>query len=284
MQASAYRVWIGGVVWGLSTLACDAAVDSPQAQPIQPQAVEPRQLNEQSRDGFGESAENDPPQVRNPEVLCRKGLNVILGTPSDDVLVGTEGDDCIVGRAGNDVIRGGAGNDVLIGGAGNDFLRGGDGNDRLRGEAGHDSLMGENGNDDIKGGLGNDHLVGGPGNDVLVGGRGDDRLVGGEGADVLEGGGGNDVLVGAATADLIRGGAGNDLMMGVNPSDTKAPSRAAKRGTACRGDDCKRQRPRASEPPPRYVQPRQPTRSRFRDGRSSRFRSHRVRYTPTSEY
>ena len=43
-------------------------------------------------------------------------LNIIVGTPGNDVLNGTAGDDLMLGLGGNDVLNGGDGNDILVGG------------------------------------------------------------------------------------------------------------------------------------------------------------------------
>ena len=43
-------------------------------------------------------------------------LNIIVGTPANDVLTGTDQDDLMLGLGGNDVLNGGAGNDILVGG------------------------------------------------------------------------------------------------------------------------------------------------------------------------
>ena len=43
-------------------------------------------------------------------------LNIIVGTPNNDVLNGTAQDDLMLGLGGNDVLNGGDGNDILVGG------------------------------------------------------------------------------------------------------------------------------------------------------------------------
>jgi Ca2+-binding RTX toxin-like protein len=57
--------------------------------------------------------------VERVQFLDGGALNVIVGTPGDDVLNGTAGDDLILGLAGNDVLNGFAGNDILVGGSNN---------------------------------------------------------------------------------------------------------------------------------------------------------------------
>jgi hypothetical protein len=71
-----------------------------------------------------------------------QGLNVISGTPRDDVLVGTPGPDLILGWGGDDVIDGKGGNDCLYGYTGDDLLIGGTGTDKLYGGWGSDRLAG----------------------------------------------------------------------------------------------------------------------------------------------
>lgn len=280
MRGTTSRVWVGLWIWGLSSLACDAAVDNPSTDRLGPTRTE-RFEREHAPSMSAKADSPDAGIPRNPKSLCASGMNIILGTPRDDVLVGTTGDDCILGLAGNDVIRGGDGNDVLVGGAGNDFLHGGAGNDRAYGLSGHDTLKGEGDNDSLDGGPGNDHLTGGDGNDVLVGGRGDDRLVGGDGEDVLEGGGGNDVLVGASAIDLIRGSAGNDLHMGPAQSPAAATENRTKATrNSCASGDCEQRRYTRGTRSNRYVRrydserPRRSRRSRFRAGGSTYHNDH----------
>ena len=50
-------------------------------------------------------------------------VNVILGTPNDDVLIGTAGPDAIYGKGGNDTLKGMGGDDFLCGGNGADTTR-----------------------------------------------------------------------------------------------------------------------------------------------------------------
>src|SRR5262245_31272157 len=66
-----------------------------------------------------------------PIAFCNaSGLNVIIGTPNNDVINGTAGADCIVGLGGQDTINGLGGDDTIFGGDGNDVIDGGDGNDQ----------------------------------------------------------------------------------------------------------------------------------------------------------
>jgi Ca2+-binding RTX toxin-like protein len=122
-----------------------------------------------SADLTGENADRGPEIFRAAvvESPCAPTdlVNVIAGTPGNDVLQGTPRRDYILGLAGDDRI---------VGGAGDDCVDGGDGNDRLFGGA-HD-----------------DDIYDGPGNDVLVGNDGDDELNGEEGVDAFHGGPGTD--------------------------------------------------------------------------------------------
>ncbi|MEH2279824.1 MAG: VCBS domain-containing protein [Nostoc sp.] len=60
---------------------------------------------------------------------------------SADVINAQGGNDRIDGKSGNDLLRGGAGNDTLIGGSGNDILVGGADNDTLIGDSGNDEFV-----------------------------------------------------------------------------------------------------------------------------------------------
>src|SRR5690606_27656186 len=72
--------------------------------------------------------------VADPIAFCQaSGLNVIIGTPNDDILQGTAEADCIVALEGQDTVNGLGGNDVIFGSAGDDVIDAGDGNDQLFG-------------------------------------------------------------------------------------------------------------------------------------------------------
>ncbi|KZN40342.1 hypothetical protein N483_17470, partial [Pseudoalteromonas luteoviolacea NCIMB 1944] len=77
-----------------------------------------------------------------------EGINVVLGTQSNESLysselgeiqLGLDGNDSLYGRAGDDTLQGGAGDDILKGQVGNDILDGGAGDDILDGGAGNDT-------------------------------------------------------------------------------------------------------------------------------------------------
>src|SRR5690606_19076027 len=78
-------------------------------------------------------------QVMDPVAFCNaSGLNVIVGTPNNDVLTGTEDADCIVGLGSSDTIVGLGGDDVVFAGDGDDDVDGGAGDDELHGGSGQD--------------------------------------------------------------------------------------------------------------------------------------------------
>ena len=55
--------------------------------------------------------------IEKVQFLDGNALNIIVGTPGNDVLNGTAQDDLMLGLAGADMLNGGAGNDILVGGA-----------------------------------------------------------------------------------------------------------------------------------------------------------------------
>ncbi len=55
--------------------------------------------------------------IEKVQFLDGGALNIIVGTPGNDVLNGTAQDDLILGLEGADMLNGGAGNDILVGGA-----------------------------------------------------------------------------------------------------------------------------------------------------------------------
>ncbi|HEX8910933.1 MAG TPA: heparin lyase I family protein [Humisphaera sp.] len=61
----------------------------------------------------------------------RSDVEMVIGTPFDDVLIGSQYSNVLAGGGGNDTLRGLAERDVLIGGAGADALVGGGGEDLL---------------------------------------------------------------------------------------------------------------------------------------------------------
>jgi Ca2+-binding RTX toxin-like protein len=135
-------------------------------------------------------------------------VEVVIGSPFNDVLTGDDADNTLSGGAGDDRLDGGAGNDTLDGGPGNDVLQGGDGTDTatyadesavtvsLDGKP-DDGQTGETDNvltENVIGSPGDDVLIGGPGPNALAGGDGNDRLLGGKGVDALDGGAGDDII------------------------------------------------------------------------------------------
>lgn len=134
------------------------------------------------------------------------GVEVVVGSGSDDTLSGSSVNETLSGGGGNDSLNGQAGNDVLFGGAGNDTVIGGTGTDSLGGEDG------------------DDHLSGGANADTLTGGAGQDSLLGGEGRDVLDGGSEADVIAGGGDDDSLTGGDGNDILRGDGITASASPT------------------------------------------------------------
>ena len=56
--------------------------------------------------------------IEKVQFLDGNALNIIVGTPNNDVLTGTSQDDLMLGLVGADTLNGGAGNDILVGGPG----------------------------------------------------------------------------------------------------------------------------------------------------------------------
>ena len=147
-------------------------------------------------------------------------LNLILGTPRNDILHGTNYSEEISGLEGDDTLKAKSDNDTLSGNAGNDSLEGGFGNDLLNGNSDNDTLNGDRGNDTLNGNSGNDLLIDNAGNNLLVGGGGKDTINGGNGKDTINGGSGNDILRGGINDDSLKGEANNDTIIGSAGNDT----------------------------------------------------------------
>jgi Ca2+-binding RTX toxin-like protein len=103
-------------------------------------------------------------------------VEVLFGTPQDDVLAGDSSSETLVGGAGDDTLGGNRGGDTLLGLEGNDLLFGGSGSDVLRGWLGNDREFGGPDGDRVSGGPGNDLIVGNFGSDILKGKSGIDFL------------------------------------------------------------------------------------------------------------
>ena len=146
--------------------------------------------------------------VQNISVVVANALDIINGTPFDDVLVGTNYAEVINGLAGNDVLYGFDGDDVLNGDDGDDYLDGGAGRNNLSGGAGNDALFGLDGYDVLNGDDGEDYLDGGAGRNALSGGAGNDRFRSSYAGDELDGGANGDRLDGSGTsydiAEVVR--------------------------------------------------------------------------------
>ncbi|MFN3557878.1 MAG: M10 family metallopeptidase C-terminal domain-containing protein [Brevundimonas sp.] len=182
------------------------------------------------------------------------GIQLINGTPNNDVVSGTDaddqmygygGDDVVIGNAGNDIITAGAGNDAIIGGVGNDAIDGGDGIDTaiFSGSFSNYTVTTTNGVITVTGADGVDTLTnverlsfadgtlfvgphgiqlinGTPNNDVVSGTASDDQIYAYGGDDVVIGGEGADIIHAGAGNDAIIGGAGNDTIDGEDGIDT----------------------------------------------------------------
>ncbi|WP_432734712.1 FecR domain-containing protein [Maridesulfovibrio sp. FT414] len=155
------------------------------------------------------------------------GIEVFVGSASNDLFTGSSGSDTFFGGDGNDYLRGESGDDFLDGGAGDDTLDGCTGNDWVSyaefvtgvtvtlstgtdgtatGGGGNDILkyienaQGSSDADKITGSEAANILMGLDGDDTIYGGAGDDTLFGGEGSNALDGGAGDDTV---SYADLI---------------------------------------------------------------------------------
>ncbi|WP_238536987.1 calcium-binding protein, partial [Caulobacter sp. AP07] len=177
------------------------------------------------------------------------GVDVMIGSASNNTFGGQGGDDVLSGGAGADTLDGGAGNDVLEGGTGADTLNGGtdsqtDGlaikasdpgsyGDTIRyvtsvaavaidlaaltatgGDATGDVIVAVNGVSTIENVVGSDAY-----DDQLSGDGRANRLFGLGGNDVLDGRLGDDVLVGGAGDDTLYGGDGDDALAGEDGVD-----------------------------------------------------------------
>jgi Ca2+-binding RTX toxin-like protein len=166
------------------------------------------------------------------------GIEVVVGTPGDDVLSGSDADEIFLAGGGADSVSGGGGSDILLGGDGADSLAGGTGDDVLRGDQtvdAADRLDGGDGADVADYGtsttgvavslatgagpsgdsIGGVETVSGSGHaDVISGDAGNNTLVGGPGDDAIAGGAGNDVISGGAGVDALSGEAGADYLTG----------------------------------------------------------------------
>ena len=117
-------------------------------------------------------------------------VHVSLNEVADDGMIGEHDNvlsdvELVGGSPQNDVLEGNGDDNSLDGAHGNDRLFGGDGDDHLGGRKDEDTLFG---------GHGNDTLVGGEYDDKLYGDQGDDSLIAGEDLDELFGRSGDDHL------------------------------------------------------------------------------------------
>src|SRR5262249_36794389 len=134
-------------------------------------------------------------------------VEMLIGTPQNDVLAGDSSSETLIGEAGDDTLVGNSGRDMLLG---------------LEGK---DQIFGGNGGDILRGWLGNDRQFGGPDGDRVSGGPGNDLLVGNLGSDILKGKGGIDFLKARdGTRDMtINCGPGNNRAEGATRDRRRDP-------------------------------------------------------------
>ncbi|MCA9251707.1 MAG: PEP-CTERM sorting domain-containing protein [Phycisphaerales bacterium] len=171
------------------------------------------------------------------------GVNVLVGTPGNDLITGGNNLDLIIGGPGDDRLLGLGGNDLIFGGGGNNEIRGGDDTDILIGASGNDCIYGGNGQTisagplsvelgDLYFGLdGDDVIASGEtevdevvGIDFVLAGGGDDRVRVSHGGNIdvgvfefdfgnlVFGQGGEDDIVVLDGIDLVFGGDENDAI------------------------------------------------------------------------
>jgi Ca2+-binding RTX toxin-like protein len=75
----------------------------------------------------------------------RSDVEVVFGSPADDVLVGNGSSNTFDGYTGDDQLNGGAGADVLDGGFGSDYVKGGSGRDILLADTSGDVIEARDG-------------------------------------------------------------------------------------------------------------------------------------------
>ena len=208
-------------------------------------------------------------------------VEILKGTPGDDVLVGNDGDQTFYVTEGDDRISGGGGTDTLryppyfISGSFSDrpLVASLDGvaNDGIAGwyePTPHGDYT------DL------DDIVGGSGDDVLIGDDADNTLIGGEGRDTIVGGGGSDVLDGGDQDDTIDARDGQADVVHCGDGDDGALLDRADTADGCEGDEPPPPpgppRARRSRSRPRRRCPRLPRRPLLRPGRPQppRFRPH----------
>ena len=127
-------------------------------------------------------------------------VNVVNGTPANDVLAGTAGTDQMDGRDGNDTLLGSAGADRMTGGARIDTASYAYAPNAVDVDLSRAEQLGSDAAGDSLFGI--ENLTGSSLGDLLSG----DAL-----ANLLSGGGGNDILNGRGGADRLDGGLGQDM-------------------------------------------------------------------------
>jgi Ca2+-binding RTX toxin-like protein len=162
---------------------------------------------------------NDGPKALTKNDNVKSDIEVVWGSPFDDLLVGTSGPQTLIGFGADDIVDGGTGADLLTGGGGTDTAtyasRATKVTATIDGVA-NDGVVGEN--DNVKTDI--ENLVGGQHNDTLSGDGDTNKLDGGDGGDQLDGLGGDDTMNGGSSNDTFIAGVGADTMNGGSGIDT----------------------------------------------------------------
>jgi len=162
---------------------------------------------------------NDGPKSLTKNDNVKSDVEVVWGSPLDDLLIGTSGPQTLIGFGSDDTLDGGTGPDILTGGGGAGDTatyesRATPVTATIDGVA-NDGVVGENDNvktdiENLRGGKHNDALTGDGDTNHLFGDDGGDTLNGVGGDDTLDGEGSNDTLVSSPGADDMNGGVGLD--------------------------------------------------------------------------
>lgn len=145
------------------------------------------------------------------------GIELVTGSPFDDILVGRSGADTLNGGGGNDTIDPRGGSNDLDGGTGRDTVTYATASERQNVNLANGLTVRGTSEDQISGfevvvgsPLG-DRLTGTSSADELRGGGGDDTVKVKGGDDILDGGGGDDVLFPGGGDDDVSGGANDPV-------------------------------------------------------------------------
>lgn len=162
---------------------------------------------------------NDGPKSLTKNDNIKSDIEVVWGSPLDDLLIGTAGPQTLIGFGSDDTLDGGTGPDILTGGGGAGDTatyesRATPVTATIDGVA-NDGVVGENDNvktdiENLRGGKHNDSLTGDGDTNHLFGDDGGDTLNGVGGDDTLNGEGSNDTFISNPGVDTMNGGAGFD--------------------------------------------------------------------------